>query len=84
MYSRLMVGVVAVYMVSVVVAFAIHNTTLTIVMGAAAVGYMAYTIIRYRSDKKNGRALYGYTKVIGYQAAICVMFALMSYSFSLQ
>ncbi|MGI6204275.1 MAG: hypothetical protein ACOYJH_03240 [Anaerovoracaceae bacterium] len=87
MYSRKIVAVVAAYMIAVVAAFAIGYVMQThivpLVIGAAALTYMIYTIVSYFSDKKAGRSTYGYVKVIGYQCAVVVMFALMTYSFSL-
>ncbi|MEE3362256.1 MAG: hypothetical protein VZQ84_01725 [Anaerovoracaceae bacterium] len=87
MYSRKIIAVIAAYMVAVIAAFAIgyamRSYIVPLVIGAAALTYMIYTIVSYFSDKKAGRSTYGYVKVIGYQCAVVVMFALMTYSFSL-
>jgi zinc transporter ZupT len=79
-----MVGIVLGYMIGAVGTFIIHNTILTYVMAGAAALFMIYTIISFVKTRKAGNSEYGYVKVIGYEAAITVMLALMSYSFSLQ
>ena len=84
MYSTLMVGIVLGYMIGAVVVFLIHNTILTYIVTVLAALFLLYTFLQYRKAKKNGESQYGYVKVIGYEMAVTVMFALMSYSFSLQ